>query len=79
MEVNIIKQKGEDCDHVQFEIIEKIKSVSVVEPIVDNFDQLMSFENKISPFTFCKAFPFHMVFDKKMVLRQVSLIGRMAR
>ena len=75
VEVNIIKWKGEDCDHVQFEINERVKSISVLEPEKDqiNFDQLMSFENKISPFTFCKAFPFHMVFDKNMILRQVSV------
>lgn len=72
VEVTIVKHKGEDCDHVQYEILEKVKTVAVVEPVVDNFDQLMSFENKISPFTFCKAFPFHIVFDKNMVLRQVG-------
>ena len=77
VEVNIIKRKGDDCDHVQFEINERVKSISVSEvPDKDliNFDQLLSFENKISPFTFCKAFPFHMVFDKKMVLRQVNIV-----
>lgn len=75
VEVNIIKRKGDDCDHVQFEINERVKSISVSEPEKDliNFDQLMSFENKISPFTFCKAFPFHMVFDKNMILRQVRI------
>ncbi len=74
VEVNIIKHKGDDCDHVQFEINERVKSIAVSEPEKDqiNFDQLMSFENKISPFTFCKAFPFHMVFDKNMILRQVG-------
>lgn len=72
VEVTIVKHKGEDCDHVQFEILEKVKTLAVVEPVVDNFDQLMSFESKISPFTFCKAFPFHIVFDKNMVLRQVG-------
>lgn len=73
VEVNIIKRKGDDCDHVQFEINERVKTISITEPEKDaiNFDQLMSFENKISPFTFCKAFPFHMVFDKNMILRQV--------
>lgn len=75
VEVNIIKHKGDDCDHVQFEINERVKSIAVSEPEKDqiNFDQLMSFENKISPFTFCKAFPFHMVFDKNMILRQAGI------
>ena len=79
VEVNIIKRKGDDCDHVQFEIIEKVKAKPVSNQIgMGNMDQIninqfMSFENKISPLTFCKAFPFHLVFDKNMILRQVCL------
>ncbi|KAH9421795.1 Guanylate cyclase soluble subunit beta-1 [Dermatophagoides pteronyssinus] len=79
VEVNIIKRKGDDCDHVQFEIIEKVKAKPVSNQIgMGNMDQIninqfMSFENKISPLTFCKAFPFHLVFDKNMILRQAGI------
>ena len=79
VEVNIIKRKGDDCDHVQFEIIEKVKSKPISDQIgIGNLDQIninqfLSFENKISPLTFCKAFPFHLVFDKNMILRQVCI------
>lgn len=33
---------------------------------------MMSLENKISPLTFCHAFPFHLVFDRDLNVRQVS-------
>lgn len=33
---------------------------------------MMSLENKISPLTFCNAFPFHLVFDRDLNVRQVS-------
>lgn len=35
---------------------------------------MMSLENKISPLTFCNAFPFHLVFDRNLHVRQVSLL-----
>lgn len=36
---------------------------------------MMSLENKISPLTFCNAFPFHLVLDRNLHVRQVSLFN----
>lgn len=33
---------------------------------------MMSLENKISPLTFCNAFPFHLVFDRNLHVKQVG-------
>ena len=33
---------------------------------------MMTLENKISPLTFCNAFPFHLIFDRNLIVRQVS-------
>lgn len=69
--MTIDKTKDDGIDHVQFVITQKSKQERIVEPEIDNFDML-SQENKISPLTFCKAFPFHLVFDRNLVVRQVS-------
>lgn len=34
---------------------------------------LLSLENRISPLTFCNAFPFHLLFDRELRVRQVSI------
>ena len=34
---------------------------------------MLSLENKISPLTFCNAFPFHLVFDRNLHVKQVSV------
>lgn len=34
---------------------------------------MFSLENKISPLTFCNAFPFHLVFDRNLHVKQVSV------
>ncbi|CAG2171458.1 unnamed protein product, partial [Oppiella nova] len=72
------KTKDDGCDHVQFQIIEKAKQgqkVGAVQEIECQkaVDSMLSIENKISPLTFCKAFPFHLVFDKKLVVRQAGI------
>ncbi len=72
VDVNVIKTKDESCDHVQFEITQKVKQERVEEPEIEDFDSLLSLENKISPLTFCKAFPFHLVFDQNLIVRQVT-------
>jgi hypothetical protein len=33
---------------------------------------MLSLENRISPLTFCNAFPFHLIFDRDLSIRQVS-------
>ena len=78
VDVNVIKTKDDGCDHVQFEIIQKAKVGQLTDgtqPTDDEWkpidSRLSAIENKISPLTFCKAFPFHLVFDKNLVVRQV--------
>ena len=79
MDVNLIKTKDDGCDHVQFEIIQKARAgdPTGAQPINDDWkpidSRLMAIENRISPLTFCKAFPFHLVFDKNLVVRQVLI------
>lgn len=72
VDVNVIKTKDDGCDHVQFAITQKVKPERVSEPEIEEFNML-SLENKISPLTFCKAFPFHLVFDRNLVVRQVNI------
>lgn len=80
VEVNIIATKNDGIDHVQFSIIEKSKDGSkMAEPQSEEFES-HSLENKVSPLTFCKAFPFHIVFDCNLRIRQVRIIRmRMSR
>ncbi|WAQ99037.1 GCYB1-like protein [Mya arenaria] len=70
VEVNVIKTK-EECDHVQFSIVEKDKSNKKEDDTCHSCD-MMSLEPKISPATFCRAFPFHIVFDKNMKITQTG-------
>ncbi|XP_054168023.1 guanylate cyclase soluble subunit beta-1-like [Oppia nitens] len=78
VDVTVIKTKDDGCDHVQFQIIQKAKTGQTADktPVIDGqkaVDSLLSAENRISPLTFCKAFPFHLVFDKNLVVRQAGI------
>ncbi|KAL4230720.1 Guanylate cyclase soluble subunit beta-1 [Mactra antiquata] len=68
VEVKVIKTKAES-DHVQFAIIEKEKTCTV-DKREKQYVENMSLEPKISPFTFCRAFPFHILFNRKMIVTQ---------
>lgn len=72
--MTVIKEKG-DSDHVQFAITERRASgdVEVKGQQHDLAGELesVSLENRIAPLTFCKAFPFHLVFDRNLKVRQV--------
>ncbi|RWS31955.1 soluble guanylyl cyclase beta subunit-like protein [Leptotrombidium deliense] len=73
VDVKILRTKDDGCDHVQFIITEKKrKSVLMPQLSVDQFETL-SLENKISPLTFCRAFPFHLMFDRNLIVRQAGL------
>ena len=66
-----VTQTKADCDHVQFTITEKGQGSLISrtqKPIVDQ----MSLEPKISPATFCRAFPFHILFDTNMCITQTG-------
>jgi len=49
--------------------------LSSTDPSRDGFVSeevaMLSLENKISPLTFCNAFPFHLVFDRNLHVKQV--------
>jgi guanylate cyclase soluble subunit beta len=72
VECKVIKNKGEDrCDHVQFEIIEKMAAEGA-DVKADVFNTKCTLEkqftstNFMSPQSFCQIFPFHIVFDRQM-------------
>lgn len=71
-EVDVIVTKTkEDCDHVQFTIREKSQGILLSRAKNQTVDQ-MSLEPKISPATFCRAFPFHILFDTNMRITQTG-------
>lgn len=37
---------------------------------LDRFEENGTQESRISPYTFCKAFPFHIIFDRDLVVTQ---------
>ena len=70
VDVRVIKTKAE-CDHVQFAITEK--DMSNASKSDDNdYIEHMSLTPMISPATFCRAFPFHILFDKNMIIQQTG-------
>ncbi|XP_077294951.1 guanylate cyclase soluble subunit beta-1-like [Arctopsyche grandis] len=64
VEIKILKTKDE-CDHVQFLITEKSAPNRVAAPEIEAIETL-SLEPKVSPATFCRVFPFHLMFDRKL-------------
>lgn len=70
IEVKVIKAKSETCDHVQFGIYEKNKTDKIAKEI--EISNILSMENKISPSTFSRTFPFHILFDRNMRIIQVG-------
>ena len=70
VEVKVIKGK-EESDHVQFAIIEK-NTISTGPVIIDENPLNLRPEPKISPATFCRAFPFHILFDRSMCIKQAG-------
>uniref|UniRef100_A0A0B6ZPJ3 Guanylate cyclase soluble subunit beta-1 n=1 Tax=Arion vulgaris TaxID=1028688 RepID=A0A0B6ZPJ3_9EUPU len=70
--VEIIKTKEDDCDHVQFAITEQNQQTNQGITNLDVFEHSLSSEPKISPASFCRAFPFHMLFDRDLVIQQAG-------
>lgn len=70
--VDIIQTKGEDCDHVQFAITDRSTNCGSILSELDGFENNLSMEPKISPATFCRAFPFHVLFDNDMIIQQAG-------
>jgi len=75
--VEVYKEKVNEDDHVEF-VIKEIDQrdnechlqVKPFDPIRDSFH--LSNEPKISPATFCSAFPFHLMFDQNMKIIQAG-------
>ncbi|KAG8192153.1 hypothetical protein JTE90_027795 [Oedothorax gibbosus] len=78
VQVEVVQQKSLTCDHVQFAIIDPnapLKSSSRTDGL--ELESLVSISNKISPATFCRAFPFHLLFDRRhLVLRAGTSAAR---
>lgn len=72
VDVEIIKNKGEDCDHVQFAIINRGNAINNTKAELEVYENTLSTEPKISPANFCRAFPFHIMFDRKMTIKQAG-------
>lgn len=71
VEVEVVQRKSSTCDHVQFAIIDRNASKNQTEEEKDEIETL-SMENKISPATFCRAFPFHIMFDRNHLVCQAG-------
>ncbi|XP_066257080.1 guanylate cyclase soluble subunit beta-1 isoform X2 [Euwallacea similis] len=75
VEIEILKTK-EECDHVQFLITEKAGPNRQLPPQIDEIETL-SLEPKVSASTFCRVFPFHIMFDRDLRIVQTgSTIAR---
>lgn len=72
VDVELIKKKGEDCDHIQFVINERNEQFLNAKAELDACEHSLSKEPKISPATFCRAFPFHFMFDRNLVVQQAG-------
>jgi hypothetical protein len=66
----VIQQRNEECDHTQFLIEEKESKEEDFYEDLDRFEENGTQESRISPYTFCKAFPFHIIFDRDLVVTQ---------
>ena len=75
LEMKLMVQKGESSDHTIFSIREMAYHRASVVNREDEEQDVMSFSSKqlISSETFCKAFPFHIVFDSNLTILQVGL------
>lgn len=71
VEVTILQQKDEDHDHVQLLVIEPESHRTDPTEQMDDLEMMWS-ENLISPATFCRAFPFHLMFDKDLSIYQAG-------
>ncbi|XP_075399747.1 guanylate cyclase soluble subunit beta-1 isoform X2 [Tenrec ecaudatus] len=70
IDMKVIQQRNEECDHTQFLIEEKESKEEDFYEDLDRFEENGTQESRISPSTFCKAFPFHIIFDRDLVVTQ---------
>ncbi|CAN8012772.1 putative soluble guanylyl cyclase beta subunit [Ixodes scapularis] len=73
VQVEQIMGKEDGLDHVQFAIRETGQRVRTPEPELEDFLDAASLqEKKLSPATFCRAFPFHVMFDRNLAVVQAG-------
>ena len=74
LEMKVMVKKGDQSDHTIFSIREMAYHRASVVDKEEDEQTINSFSdrNLISPETFCKAFPFHIVFDTHMTVLQVG-------
>ncbi|KAH0557578.1 hypothetical protein KQX54_008544 [Cotesia glomerata] len=70
VDVQILKTK-EECDHVQFLITDTSAPGVATNPMIADLETL-SIEPKVSPMTFCRVFPFHLMFDRDLTIVQTG-------
>ncbi|XP_047121448.1 guanylate cyclase soluble subunit beta-1 [Schistocerca piceifrons] len=70
VDVQILRTK-EECDHVQFLITEQSGPGKVAAPEVHE-DDTLSLDPKVSPATFSRVFPFHLMFDRELRIVQTG-------
>jgi len=70
IDMKVIQQRNEECDHTQFLIEEKESKEEDFYEDLDRFEENVTQESRISPYPFCKAFPFHIIFDRDLVVTQ---------
>ncbi|KAF3420230.1 hypothetical protein E2986_01199 [Frieseomelitta varia] len=70
IEMRILKTKNE-CDHVQFLITNTSGPGVVSNPMIAELETL-SVEPKVSPMTFCRVFPFHLMFNRDLTIVQTG-------
>ncbi|PBC34528.1 Guanylate cyclase soluble subunit beta-1 [Apis cerana cerana] len=70
IEMRILKTKNE-CDHVQFLITNTSGPGVVSNPMIAELETL-SVEPKVSPMTFCRVFPFHLMFNRDLIIVQTG-------
>ena len=74
LEMKVAVKKGDKSDHTIFSIREVAYHRTSVIDKEDQDVSVMSFSEKqlVSSETFCKAFPFHVIFDSNMTILQVG-------
>ncbi len=70
--VEIYKTQRDGIDHVQFLITEVDDKARHAKAELEEFEQSLAREPRISPTTFCQAFPFHFLFDRSMRVIQAG-------
>ncbi|XP_055331839.1 guanylate cyclase soluble subunit beta-1-like [Paramacrobiotus metropolitanus] len=63
------KNSHPDCDHSQFLIEERDANKDQIQDTLERSSTVFTNEPKIAPHTFAQLFPFHVIFDRGLVIR----------